>query len=70
MVSFVHAATYGFEVVLYQRVAYCKHTVFLFDNEFGAEVVFGCDVALDVVEHFLVGVAKGLDTEAFCHALA
>ena len=68
--SLIHAAAYGLEVVFHESVAYFKHALFLFDDEFCAEVVFSGDIALYGVEHGVVGVAKSLDTEALCHALA
>ena len=70
VVSFVHAAAYGFIVALVESVADSEDAVFFLDDEFSAEVVFGSDVGLHRVEHFHVGVAESLDAEALCNAFA
>lgn len=66
----IHLLADSLHVALDQGVADIKDTLLLLYDIFGAEVIFGSDVAADAVEHLHRGVTQGLYTEGLGHTLA
>ena len=69
-VCLVHLFTHGLVVTLQQGVADGQHAVFLLDNIFCTEVIFGGDFTLHGVEHLHVGVAQCFHAESLGHTFA